>query len=211
MLSSPPPPLPACARDGERIPPALASVVRRCLAKNPDDRFASLRELSRALDTAARAPVRRGPPRWSVAAGALALVLVGVAGVSVRVTRRAPALARVSSSGPVSLGTVAPVVLPAPARVDPEPETVVVTVVSDPAGARVLETATGRALGTTPLSASFPRSSAPTRLRLERSGRRPAEVDVVPESTREVHVSLNRAPRNTNPASGKVAQAEKHP
>ena len=89
VLSSPPPPLPACARNGERIPGALGAVVRRCLAKNPDDRYPSLRALARALEIAAQAPVRRGPPRWAVAAGALVVLALGVAGVAPRISRSA--------------------------------------------------------------------------------------------------------------------------
>ncbi len=216
----PPPPLPACARNGERIPGALGAVVRRCLAKNPDDRYRSLRDLSRALEATARAPVRRGPPRWAVVAGAMAVVLLGVAAVSTRVSRR-PALPPVVVSGKL-VGVAAMPLVPAPLPattapeaepVAPEAPRIVVTVVSDPPGARVVEAATGRALGTTPLNASFTRSSVPTRLRLERTGRRPTEVEVVPESTREIHVSLSRAPRSASPASGKVApgQKQKHP
>jgi len=64
VLSSPPPPVPGHTRSGERIPHALGSVVKRCLAKNPEDRYPSLRELARALEVAAQAPVRRGPPGW---------------------------------------------------------------------------------------------------------------------------------------------------
>jgi hypothetical protein len=90
----------------------------------------------------------------------------------------------------------------------------VLSVVSDPPGARVLEVATGTALGTTPLKASFLRSSTPTRLRLERAGRRAAEVDVVPDTPREVRVALPKGARTVAaPATGKVARGEKekHP
>src|SRR4029453_7918331 len=71
VLSSPPPPLPSLTRSGQRIPHALWTVVKRCLAKNPEDRYPSLRELGRALEAAALAPVRRRPPRWGGAGGDL--------------------------------------------------------------------------------------------------------------------------------------------
>ena len=41
------------------IPRALSHIVRRCLAKSPDDRFASVAELVSALDSVVRA---RNPP-----------------------------------------------------------------------------------------------------------------------------------------------------
>ncbi|MGZ6163912.1 MAG: protein kinase domain-containing protein [Myxococcaceae bacterium] len=220
VLSSPPPPLPACARNGERIPGALGAVVRRCLAKNPDDRYRSLRDLSGALETAARAPVRRGPPRWAMVAGSMAVLLLGAAAVSTRVWRQAALPPVVVSGKLVGVAAVPVVPAPLPVATAPEPELiapetprVVVTVVSDPPGARVVEAATGRTLGTTPLNASFTRSSVPTRLRLERTGRRPAEVEVVPGSTREIHVSLPKASRSASPAAVKVTPGEKqkHP
>jgi serine/threonine-protein kinase len=215
VLSSPPPPLPACARSGERIPGALWTVVRRCLAKNPDDRYPSLRALAQALEVAAQAPVRRGPPRWTVGAGALMVLAFGVASVSPRLSRRAaspplPVVTGTLLSAPVELETLADPVPPP----EPVPARVVLRVVSDPPGARVLEVATGTALGTTPLKASFLRSSAPTRLRLERAGRRAAEVDVVPDTPREVRVALPKGARTVAaPATGKVARGEKekHP
>jgi hypothetical protein len=87
------------------------------------------------------------------------------------------------------------------------------TVVSEPSGARVVEVGSGRALGTTPLSAAVPRSSAPSRLRLEHSGRRPTEVEVVPDAELEVHVAMPRAAavKTPAPSPGKVARNQKHP
>jgi hypothetical protein len=85
------------------------------------------------------------------------------------------------------------------------------TVVSEPPGARVVELPSGRALGTTPLTAAVPRSSTPSRLRLERAGRRATEVEVLPDAELEVHVALPRAGRSTSQASGKLARKQKHP
>jgi len=212
VLSSPPPPLPAHTRDGGRIPGALGAVVKRCLAKNPDDRYPSLRELSRVLEAAAQAPVRRGPPRWAMAAGTLAVVALGTSVVTARAVRRAPVTL------PVVTGKI--VGLPAPARdaeappaaaeaVPPEPE-VLVTLESEPPGATVVELSSGRSLGTTPLSTQLTRSSVPSRLRLEHAGRRPTEVEVVPDAELEVHVALPRAPRPPG-AAEKVAPKQKHP
>ncbi len=43
VVSDPPAPLPA------DVPPVLAAIIARCLAKSPDDRFASIAEVGRAL------------------------------------------------------------------------------------------------------------------------------------------------------------------
>jgi len=216
VLSSPPPPLPSHAPGGDRIPGALGTVVKRCLAKNPEDRYRSLRDLSVALESAAQAPVRRSPPRWAVAAVALAVLAVGSALVASRTMRLPTPLVVVTGR---VVGTTPPAPAPAavaPAQADPPaPAEVKVTVVSSPPGARVVEVSSGRALGTTPLSASLTRSSSPSRLRLERAGRRPTEVEVVPDAEREVQVSvalprMTRAP-TAAAAAAKVARKQKHP
>ena len=187
-------------------------MIRRALAKNPDDRYPSLRELGRALDAAAQAPIRQTPPRWAVAAGALIFLALGTGVVTARRTSRpteplAPVTGKLVALAP-SLQAPATSAADAPAA----PEPVRMTVVSEPPGARVLELGSGRALGTTPLSAAVPRSSAPSRLRLEHAGRRPTEVEVVPDAELEVHVALPRASaKATAPAGGKVARNQKHP
>src|SRR5262249_25514475 len=85
------------------------------------------------------------------------------------------------------------------------------TVVSDPPGARVVELPSGRTLGTTPLSATVPRSSTPRRLRLDHAGRRTTEVEVLPDAEHEGHVALPKTGRPPAPASGKIARKPKHP
>ncbi len=49
LITSPPPPLPATTTGGEPIPPALARIIDKCLAKKPEDRIQSMGELSAAL------------------------------------------------------------------------------------------------------------------------------------------------------------------
>ena len=216
VLSSPPPPLPAHTRNGERIPGALGAVVKRCLAKNPEDRYPSLRDLARALEVAAQAPVRRGPPRWMVAATALGVVALGAGGMAARSKLRSPEAAPVVTGKLVQTAamtppSVAPAGPTAVAETNPVADQVQLTVVSEPPGARVVELPSGRRLGTTPLSAAIPRSSAPSRLRLEHAGRRATEVEVLPDAELEVHVALPRTVRATAPASGTIARKPKHP
>jgi serine/threonine protein kinase len=48
QVSDPPPPIASVAPDAQ-LPPGLEAVVMKCLAKNPDERFASMEELIAAL------------------------------------------------------------------------------------------------------------------------------------------------------------------
>jgi len=97
------------------------------------------------------------------------------------------------------------------AEAAPVAEEVQLTVVSNPPGARVVELSSGRTLGTTPMSASVPRSTTPSRLRLDHAGRKTTEVEVLPDAELEVHVALPKAAKPAAPASGAVARKAKHP
>jgi len=211
VLSSPPPLLPAHTRNGERISHALGAVVKRCLEKSPEDRYPSLRELARALEAAAQAPVRQGPSRWMVAAGALAVLALGVGAMTVRSRLRPEVVPVITGKLVRTAGLTQPPAAPAVSKPAPVAEQVQLTVVSEPPGARVVELPSGRTLGTTPMSAAIPRSSAPSRLRLERAGRRATEVEVLPDAELEVHVALPKGGRPPTPAAGKVAQKPKQP
>jgi len=75
ILNDDPPPLPA------GVPAALDRLVRRCLAKRPEERFPSARELVDALASAGverAAGMKRGA-RWWMFGGAAFLILVAVA------------------------------------------------------------------------------------------------------------------------------------
>jgi TolB-like protein/thioredoxin-like negative regulator of GroEL len=84
ILEQPPPPLPA------HVPPALAAVVARCLAKDPLQRWRSAVEVRAALEAigagsghmpaaAAAGPPRRGTPGAAIALGAIAVLALAVA------------------------------------------------------------------------------------------------------------------------------------
>ncbi len=76
-------------------PPAVVKVVETCLAKDPADRWQSVRELRHALDwasTAGAPPLRRRWPGWALVATVVAAILVLAAGVAL--SRRRPNAAR---------------------------------------------------------------------------------------------------------------------
>ncbi|HEY1333874.1 MAG TPA: PEGA domain-containing protein, partial [Myxococcaceae bacterium] len=202
---------------GERIPGALGTVVKRCLAKNPEDRYQSLRDLARVLEVAAQEPVRQGPSRWMVAASALGVLALGTGVMGVRGMLHRPEAAPVvtgkvvrdaAPSVPATTPTTPGVAV---AEATPVADQVPLTVVSEPPGARVVELLSGKTLGTTPLSSVLPRSTAPSRLRLEHAGRRTTEVEVVPDAELEVHVTLPRTGKAPAPVSAKIARKPKHP
>jgi serine/threonine-protein kinase len=211
VLTAPPPALPAHTPGGDRIPSAVATVVRRALAKDPSDRYGSLEELSRALDEAER---RLDPPsrtRWVV--GGLAIGLCALAALAMSRPTAGPATVIAVSNPPPA--AVAATGEPAPA--DEAGAVVPVTVASTPPGARVVESRTGRVLGTTPFVAQLDRSNAPWHLRLEHPSHDSAELDLVPDAERSVNVVLDSARRRASPPSAPAVtpanprRTSKHP
>lgn len=193
IITQPPPPLPTHLPSGERVPPELAELVMRCLAKEPEGRPQQLAEVTTALllmPTAPAAPARtevvaeeaerptqrmRVPGllrdrRLQVSAGLVALALVsgvttwtGLHSMRAPRAEEAPAAAAVAATGAPVAG--------APGSAD----AVTLTVHSSPPGARVVRVDTGEELGTTPLTKALSRKAVPPQLRVELAGYVPLE------------------------------------
>jgi eukaryotic-like serine/threonine-protein kinase len=157
QVSDPPPPIATVAPD-LLLPPGLEAVVMKCLAKRPEDRFASMEELITALKlrpgamttasdsgrhtsplllmAAADAPApvqqRRGTMTFILAVGAV----VGVALTAALLTRQdaGPPATALPSAAPL------PPVTPTAPAPPPAPKlTATLHVETDPAGAKVKE------------------------------------------------------------------------
>jgi eukaryotic-like serine/threonine-protein kinase len=162
-VSDPAPPLSTVAPDLV-LPPGLESVVLKCLAKKPEDRFASMEELIAALklrpgmmSTASDSgrqlaphasplvaamqappePTKRRPPIALIVA-----VLVGVVLTAVLLLRQGESPAPGPTAAAPPLSAALPVVVPPPAPPPPPPApkaTASLHVETDPPGAKVKE------------------------------------------------------------------------
>ena len=80
IREQPPAPLPPKTPRGEKVPPALAAVVARCLEKRPSDRFRSMAALADALREPRKArAAQRSRRRLAGAAAGLAAVAAATA------------------------------------------------------------------------------------------------------------------------------------
>lgn len=183
------------------LPEGLEAIVRRCLAKKPQDRFQDMTELARVLRACVEvppeeftavstildaAPTSEPRPRktWPWALAAVALLGVGLGAFSLLREPPTPSAALAPASVPVSL-------------------------TSDPSGAVV--TVNGVMFGTTPLLADLP--PGPQSIELSLDGYEPLSLhkQVVAGQPLELTLSLTpvqSAPAQTAPTQSAPTQSE---
>jgi len=226
IREQPPKPLPAKTPRGEKIPPALAAVVMRCLEKKPGDRFRSMAALAdalreprkaraaersrrrlagavagvAALAAAAALAVRYDVPRQLRAAftPAMRTVQSSVEGARSAAEEGASKLVQTSPSTPTPAKPTSTATAKAPARTTPaRPATVELLLKSSPAGARVVRLDTNERLGRTPLRVDVRRKEATVWIEMTLDGWRPVRFAVDLRKDNTANVEFLRASRRT--------------
>jgi len=214
VLTQPAPALPARSPAGERLPAALRTVVLRCLAKDPVDRYRDMAALEDALAAALLPLPKRRRVGLLLPLGALGLALVAV-GVTVLHGRRAaaPTVAPqvVAAAAPAQVSFPAePAPLPEAPTEGPAPASLFLEVHSQPRGARVERVDTGESLGVTPLLAELPEAGAHLVLRLSAKGHAPVVRTVSGKGHVQLEVRLPPRRHATESATARPLGA-RHP
>jgi eukaryotic-like serine/threonine-protein kinase len=174
-------------------PPELSSIVMRCLAKSPERRFGTGKDLAEALRNCCRVvPVSSGtvlPPikkskKAIFLVSASLIVLFCLAGVIIYLNTRE------SLPSPPALST--PIPAPAPT---PAPKLGALKIDSSPIGAQVL--VDGEVKGATPLNIQLPVGAHEVRLVLANYGDWEAQVKVMEDKVTHIPVELVFLPERT--------------
>jgi len=206
IITQAPPPLPERLASGEPMPRALADLVLRCLAKEPEARPQALEEVTTALLTlSAKATVPQAEDEEE--------------DIPTRSTRVTPDMWWLRPRLPLLVGSMAVAMLAGALTwsglerlLRPEgapvaaPAPVTLTVRTIPKGAKVIRADTGEALGVTPLVKELPRSQSPLGLRVELAGYVSLEREVRLDSPSVIEVPLAKAQLTPSaPAPAKAA------
>lgn len=215
IITQPPPALPEKLASGEPMPAALAQLVLRCLAKEPEARPQQLSEVTTALlllggvkrsdvaleDEEDSIPTRRMKAvRGSLLQGRTPVLFAGMALAMLAGGLTWRGVERMWRSDVAVAEAPAPVPAPAPVLA---PVTLDVRTV--PAGARVVRADTGEALGVTPLVKQLPRSNEPLGLRVELAGHVSQEREVRLDANALLEVPLVKVPAPAPAAPPKAA------
>ncbi len=217
VLTEPAPPLPARSPAAERIPAALRSVVLRCLAKDPVDRFRDMDALEKALASGLILPPQRSRAGALVVGSLIAVCLFAVAFTALRVrhllgapTGEVAAVPPLVPAAPAA--ATEPGVLPAtplseaaPAPTAPPRAELKLNIRSHPRGARVERMDTEKFLGTTPLLTDVQGTPGRVVLRLSAPGYQNSFLTVPGQGAvvQEVHLSL-RPKKSEAPAASRT-------
>ncbi|MDP1917608.1 MAG: serine/threonine-protein kinase [Myxococcales bacterium] len=180
ILTRPPPPLPELTPRGEPVPPVLAQLAMDCLAKNREDRVASMAEVRQRLDGTALV-LKRSPRSRAALASHLGVVTLAVALLSTAMgTDGATTVAQATPELPRALAS----------PLGPVPTLTTVALVSTPPGAVVSNAVTGAALGVTPLELTLPRGHEELTLQLELGGHAPERRVLRLDENQHLELSL---------------------
>ena len=174
------PVVPPSVRRGEPIAPVLEAVVLKCLAKDPDHRFASADDLRVALgaDQPVAAPVEIAPeppptprvvrrraaqmfPAFVMAAAALVLHVAPRSHAAPARAQAAPAPAALAPAAPAPAAGPTPSPPPAAA---PAPPALELQLASEPEGAELFVGAERTAVGRAPVTTTIGMSSEPIQI-----------------------------------------------
>jgi eukaryotic-like serine/threonine-protein kinase len=198
-----------------RCPPALETVILRCLEKRPERRYASADQVAATLRMIDPRKGRGSRVAW-VTAG---LLLAGGAGAAAYVavpkyltSTKSEAAQSVREPAPPPTVEVTPIETIEPATEqtgaptepsESQPAIVEIGIESTPAGASVYRAGETVALGVTPFTVPLSRSDKPVKMRFEKAGFQPKVIEVPIAASLEIEVTLAK-PREPAAAKSSV-------